>query len=255
MRPHPTKPSTLVALLLSLALPVAAGAQSDSWAVRSPSAKTSLIELYTSEGCSSCPPADLWLSQRVRDPRLWHEWVPVAFHVDYWDYIGWADRFAAPAFAERQRAHAAANAMASVYTPGFFVDGREWRGWFTRPQLPPRPSVEAGVLALRLADSSLRAEFEPSTAPQRALELHHAVLGFGLETRVTAGENAHRTLRHDFVVLQYGRTPLERRDDRYRALARLAPLAAAPRRALAAWVTPRGEPRPLQAAGGWLDAP
>ena len=55
--------------------------------------RTTLIELYTSEGCSSCPPADRWLSRLKDDPRLWKQIVPLAFHVDYWNYLGWRDRF------------------------------------------------------------------------------------------------------------------------------------------------------------------
>jgi hypothetical protein len=63
-----------------------------------------LVELFTSEGCSSCPPADRWLSRLKRDSRLWKSVFPVAFHVDYWDYIGWPDRFAVPQYSALQRA-------------------------------------------------------------------------------------------------------------------------------------------------------
>src|SRR5258705_5915226 len=67
--------------------------------------QTSLIELYTSEGCSSCPPAEEWLGQLGKHPRLWRDFVPVAFHVDYWDGLGWPDRFARKQFTERQYAY------------------------------------------------------------------------------------------------------------------------------------------------------
>jgi len=94
-------------------------------------ARASLLELYTSEGCSSCPPAEAWLSRLRDDARLWKEIVPVAFHVDYWDNLGWKDRFASAAFTARQRDYAARWNSGSVYTPGFVLDGQEWRGWFT----------------------------------------------------------------------------------------------------------------------------
>ena len=76
--------------------------------------QTGLLELYTSEGCSSCPPADRWLSSLKDDDGLWQELIPVAFHVDYWDYLGWRDRFAARDFSQRQRRYAAEQSMRTV---------------------------------------------------------------------------------------------------------------------------------------------
>ncbi len=68
-------------------------------------AQTALVELYTSEGCSSCPPADHYLSGLARDPGLWKQFVPVAFHVDYWDQLGWTDRLASAQYSDRQRSY------------------------------------------------------------------------------------------------------------------------------------------------------
>jgi hypothetical protein len=79
--------------------------------------QVALIELYTSEGCSSCPPAEAWLSQLKADPGLWTSFVPIAFHVDYWDNLGWRDRFAAEKFTARQRAYAVEWSGDSLYTP------------------------------------------------------------------------------------------------------------------------------------------
>ena len=79
--------------------------------------RVGLLELYTSEGCSSCPPADRWVSSLKDDPRVWKDLVPVAFHVDYWDYIGWRDQFASAAFSRRQQEYARQGAIDSVYTP------------------------------------------------------------------------------------------------------------------------------------------
>ncbi|MDH5614701.1 MAG: DUF1223 domain-containing protein, partial [Gammaproteobacteria bacterium] len=90
-----------------------------------------LIELYTSEGCSSCPPAEKYLNTYRHNKELWHTYIPVAFHVDYWDYIGWKDRFASPSFSTRQRQHARERNVRSVYTPSFMVNGAGWQpGWF-----------------------------------------------------------------------------------------------------------------------------
>jgi hypothetical protein len=84
--------------------------------------QTALVELYTSEGCSSCPPAEEWFSTLSANPGLWKQFVPVAFHVDYWDDLGWKDSFATPAYTQRQRDYAAAWGSSSVYTPGFVLE-------------------------------------------------------------------------------------------------------------------------------------
>ncbi len=93
--------------------------------IRSPETQVSLLELYTSEGCSSCPPADRWISKLKKDDRLWSSMIPVAFHVDYWDYIGWKDRFASPEYSLRQRNYARSKNLKTVYTPGFLLNGEE----------------------------------------------------------------------------------------------------------------------------------
>ena len=110
-----------------------------------------LIELFTSEGCSSCPPADLWISGLKNNEGLWTEYVPLAFHVDYWDWIGWKDRFASAAHTNRQRRYEQTRQVGSVYTPGFVVAGEEWRGFFSRENLPENQQPAAGELVLALS--------------------------------------------------------------------------------------------------------
>jgi hypothetical protein len=79
-----------------------------------------VIELFTSQGCSSCPPADAILARLTERPDV----IPLALHVDYWDYIGWADNFASPAFTKRQKSYARARGARTIYTPQMIVDGR-----------------------------------------------------------------------------------------------------------------------------------
>src|SRR4051812_33062365 len=81
--------------------------------------QTTLLELYTSEGCSSCPPAEKWLSHLKESPGLWKDFVPVAFHVDYWDRLGWRDLLADRGFSDRQLAYAESWHSENVYTPAF----------------------------------------------------------------------------------------------------------------------------------------
>ena len=94
--------------------------------------RTPVIELYTSEGCSSCPPADRWLSQWGSQPEV----IALAFHVDYWDRLGWPDRFASAEATARQHALAQAAGRVQVYTPQVIVDGADWRGckFVSRPE-------------------------------------------------------------------------------------------------------------------------
>ncbi len=212
-----------------------------------------VVELFTSQGCSSCPPADTLLGELAARDDV----IALSLHVDYWDYIGWADRFASPAYSGRQRAYADAGHVGTVYTPGFVVDGREWRGWFRgdAPQVGGGPDV--GVLALRLDAGRVTAHYTPvgGARDHDAYDLHLARLGFGLHTEVRAGENAGRSLRHDFVVLDYRQVPMAEADDAHAAEVDWPPPTTDPeRQAVTAWVTPRGGLAPLQAAGGWLPA-
>ena len=116
-------------LLLGIFAAAAVTAQTASITFQSSEAQTALLELYTSEGCSSCPPAESWLSRLKESPGLWKDFVPLAFHVDYWDYLGWRDPWAAREFSERQRAYAQGWRSENVYTPGFVLNGKEWRDW------------------------------------------------------------------------------------------------------------------------------
>ena len=94
----------------------------------SPAHKVALVELYTSEGCSSCPPADRWLSALVSKPRD-ESIVALALHVDYWDYLGWRDRFSSPVFTQRQNTLTKLGQAQFAYTPEVFLGMREFPGW------------------------------------------------------------------------------------------------------------------------------
>jgi hypothetical protein len=172
--------------------------------VESGAGRVPLIELYTSEGCSSCPAADEWLSALPRRGAGPERVVTLALHVDYWDQIGWPDPFAQASFSERQRRAAERTASRSVYTPELMLDGRELaRGALDEALIreaarPPgaRLQLEAELrgAALHLAARAEAAEPRPSA------RLYLAVYESGLTSRVTAGENRGRTLRHDTVV-------------------------------------------------------
>src|SRR5438128_265914 len=117
----------LIVLSLTLVVSLSRAGTASSVVFESGPKKVQLLELFTSEGCSSCPPAEAWLARLVNHSRLWHEFVPVAFHVDYWNRLGWKDPFASAEWTKRQQTYAASWKAESVYTPAFVLNGREWR--------------------------------------------------------------------------------------------------------------------------------
>jgi hypothetical protein len=218
-------------------------------------APATLLELFTSEGCSSCPVADLWISRLRTSGELWKSIVPVAYHVDYWDRLGWRDRFARREFTARQNRYAAEWGSGSVYTPAFVRNGREWRGWSDSGTVPRATGAPAGVLRVSL-DGTHHASvtFAPSAAPvEQTLQVRLALLGMNLESKVARGENSGRKLHHDFVVLETAASKLQRSGDHYSAELTLPNEQSADQPgALAVWVTSGDSPAPIQATGGWL---
>jgi hypothetical protein len=212
-----------------------------------------VIELFTSEGCSSCPPADKWLSKLKTNPDLWTRIVPVAFHVDYWNNLGWRDRFSRPEFTARQQGYGAAWRIDSVYTPNFVVNGREWRDWFGGTALPVR-AEKTGKLHVTLTNGKeIAATFVPSGAPPTSLRLEAALLGTDLESDVKRGENSGRKLLHDFVVLSLAKTDMKNEGERWSGNVSVSADAKMDKpTALAAWVKSDETAVPLQATGGWL---
>ena len=244
---------TRICLFLSLLLASAVSMGAQTVNLESPGPRVSLLELYTSEGCSSCPPADRWISKLRDDPRLWREVVPVAFHVDYWDYIGWKDRFASPVYGNRQRDYARSRHVSTVYTPGFVLAGKEWRSWFRRPELNVENPVDAGKLTLSVTGQQAKLAFTPTQPRNGELEMHVAILGFDLKSDVRSGENGGRTLEHDFVVLGYRSLATTRKNAVHSADFSLPAVnVASERKAIAAWLSAPGDPRPVQVVGGWL---
>ena len=214
--------------------------------------QATLVELFTSEGCSSCPPADAWMSKLKSNSDLWTRIVPVVFHVDYWNSLGWPDRFATEANTPRQRRYALAWRIDSVYTPGFVLNGQEWRDWFQRGALPEPSSAKVGKIAVTLDDRKADVIFVPSVGGLKALQVEMAFLGGNLESNVTRGENTGRRIRHDFTVLQYLSAPLRPAGGRFTATVPLPPRTGDAPVALAAWVTTGDAQPPIQATGGWL---
>ena len=227
----------------------------ESTVLKSGVESTPLVELFTSEGCRDCRSADRWLGELVDDPQLWKQIIPIAFHVDYWNYLGWRDRFSTKAFSIRQHTYASYGHLSQVYTPGFVVNGKEWRGWFRQPvlNLTPPPSP-VGILHIEAEEEAFTARFSAVKFRLRQPRLNIALLGFGLSTPVKAGENRGQTLKHEFVVLGHKDQPMFIDNQTLKAKGTLPePSTTAPRYGLVAWVNNGSDPRPLQAVGGWFN--
>jgi hypothetical protein len=190
------RPFALGLILAATWLPAAA----DGAACRAQSAatRTPVVELYTSEGCSSCPPADRWLST-LKDAAAAGQVVVEGFHVSYWDSLGWIDRFAASAHNARQREIAARHGSPNVYTPQLVRDGRDSRDYGAF-----RPGREAAGAVIRLAwqEGLAAADVTPRVAGAR-WAAYWTITEHGHASKVRSGENAGEFLQHDFVVRQF----------------------------------------------------
>jgi hypothetical protein len=226
-------------------------------AFKSSASTSNLVELYSSEGCSSCPPAEAWINNFKSAPGLWKDVFPVVFHVDYWDGLGWPDRFSRPEYTRRQRDYAARLGQDSVYTPEFIVNGLEWRrNLFGGQGVSSPKAAKTGELALTIhsGEGKFSALYTPAAPdPKPPLTLNVALLGLGIFTDVLRGENAGTKLEHDFVVLGYNSTPLSSAPDKsLRAEASLPkPSTTDAPAALVAWVS-AADGSILQVAGGPL---
>jgi len=193
-------------------IPIATGAATCT--VHSDAHARALVELYTSEGCSSCPPADRWLSKLAAsgDPRV----VPLAFHVSYWDYIGWKDRFADPRYTERQADLARARGTSMVYTPQVLIGGGDSRKW------SDARAVEEALASIASRPATARITLASSAAASSGIEgtasmellnggkdavLFVALTQDGLSSRVTAGENRGERLEHRAVARGFTTQP------------------------------------------------
>lgn len=218
--------------------------------------RVNLIELYTSEGCSSCPPADDWLNKLKHDPRLWSEFIPVAFHVDYWDYIGWKDSFANPQFSNRQRHYSQQNNLSSVYTPGMLLNGQEWTSWRRQSILKLPEAQSSGKLTVNLTGDAISASYHPLSKQKPDLILNIAILGFDLNVDIKTGENSGHTLNHDFVVIGYKKITMDLSSNGlYTVSATSLPkLSVNPStQAVVAWVNDKNNLSPIQTTGGWIN--
>ena len=204
---HPLAATAVIAtMLLCCSQGIAASCPAESGARR-----VALLELYTSEGCDSCPPTDRWVSG-LPGRGLAHDRVVVlAFHVDYWNYLGWADPFAKAEYSARQRTASQRRKARVVYTPQLLLNGEDYRRGYLHDDFPGRVNAvnrDAAIARISLMLATETAHIlsvhgtaaVPDTGKRRGAQAYLALYENNLATQVMAGENRGRHLRHDFVV-------------------------------------------------------
>ena len=168
--------------------------------------RAALLELYTSEGCSSCPPADRFMSQLKNSDISDQQLIPLSFHVTYWDYIGWRDRFANDQYDDRQRKQAMLNAGRSVYTPQFMLNGKDYRHYRSLDTDVQRINTQAAAYQLKLTAIPQTDSISVKLNIRRLLDNHEKAIAYlalyehNLTSAVTDGENEGERLHHDYVV-------------------------------------------------------
>ena len=197
-------------VILTAVLFSAGQAKGASCSVNSPAHKVALVELYTSEGCSSCPPADRWLNSLTEKGFSADQVVPLAFHVDYWNYLGWSDPFSQSQFSIRQREAARLNRNRVVYTPQVMLQGADYPGWVSGArfsdavsvikQQPVHAQLSLNLLTELNSYTLTIKGFVDSAVARSAVQVFIVLYENQLITQVLVGENAGRTLNHDHVV-------------------------------------------------------
>jgi hypothetical protein len=237
----------LAIVMLALA---SASAQASQCAAQSGPGTAALVELYTSEGCSSCPPAERWLgtlAERYSGGAV----VPLALHVDYWDYFAWKDPYAKREFALRQRKLSQLQRLALVYTPKVVLQGRDFRAWGTQAfdEAVSRINSQPAKARIRLALLDATGHgLDAEASAELLVPTEDAVLYMAAyQSRLTAGENRGRILTHDYVVLEWqGPFPIAGRLVARRRLA-LLPGATRANSGITAFVQHRRSGEVLQA--------
>ncbi len=198
-------------IILSLIFLMGCNVNANEDYVSSGDTKNAIIELYTSEGCSSCPPAEAWLSQTGRLEQYPEaELIPLAFYVDYWDYLGWKDPYAHPDYSMRQKMHQINGAVRTLYTPQLILDANELRPVKMLPERfgQVRSSKASLQLDLRVDKQQDHFKVNLKSLPLKTISPNDQSLFFtvtesNIVSRIRAGENSGRTLTHDYVVREF----------------------------------------------------
>lgn len=217
--------------------------------------KVHMLELFSTQSCSSCPPAQEWVNGLKKSKYLWKTFIPVVFHVDYWNYLGWKDPFSSPIYTRRQKDYASELFQPTAYTPMFVLDGEVTRSHLAEKKLS-LIGADVGILRVeKKADANhYQVMFQPSKRYAKPLVVYYSILGNGISTQIKAGENEGKNLEHDFLSLMLEKQPLKKTKSGYVANIKIdiTELKIAPSRHIVFWVSEDVSMMPIQTVGGPL---
>ncbi|MBT7609692.1 MAG: DUF1223 domain-containing protein [Bacteriovoracaceae bacterium] len=214
--------------------------------------KIQLIELYTSESCSSCPPAEKWINKFESSDKLWKNYVPVEFHVDYWNHLHWVDKYSKKLYSKRQRKYNSRQNKGN-FTPQILLNGINYKGWrFFNYNLDK--VTEVGNLTVKYAQQVAVYSFTP-LGKFKKLSCFAAFLGGQFKTKITAGENSGRLLKHEFTVLTFKSVPMRKIKNIYRCKLPIQNESTIKpkKKALAFWIGDDSSLRVIQSIGKYLN--
>ena len=238
---------TLVFLTLSLLSILSLSARNFEFS--SGKSQNTLIELFTSQGCNSCPTADEWLNNFKDNPKLFKEIIPMAFHVDYWDTLDWKDSFSKKDYTARQKAHYDLGHLAQVYTPAILRNNKELkRGDLYNKNTTPEKLV--GSLFVQIFGKNVFVRFKPINKKEK-LTANIALLGIGFEEKIHFGENKGKRLLHDFVVLSHQQKIAKGNSNTWIMNLPTSKIKAK-KYAVVVWLTEKNILDPIQITADWL---
>lgn len=223
--------------------------------LKSPETRVHMLELFSTQSCSSCPPAQAWVSKLKNSKDVWKTFIPVVYHVDYWDYLGWKDPYSSPIYTQRQKDYVSEWFTSPAYTPMFVHDGEVTNVTLLNSQLKSLGSPVGVLEAQKLSTAGhYKIKFQPKQTYSKPLVVYYSVLGSGISTKVKAGENEGKNLKHDFLSLLLDKTSLVKTKNGYEATVRanLNGLKTAPQKHIVFWVSEDISKKPIQVVGGPL---
>ncbi len=245
--------------LICLSMPYTYGKNKENTSFSSGENKVHLLELFSTQSCSSCPPAQVQVSKLKNNTKIWTHFVPIVWHVDYWDHLGWKDPFSNPKYTKRQRAYSSKWGTRNIYTPMFVLNGKDEkkRKSILTKVLELKSKAKPGNLTIKQTKkNTFTVEFE-SLQKLEKLKIHGAIIGSGIETKVTRGENSGSTLKHDFLVLESKSSLLSKKGKKHIGKITFPPYSSKKikkewEKRVVFWITQKNSLEPIQVASGSL---
>ena len=226
-------------------------AQGSEWELKSANTQTHVLELYSTQSCSSCPSAQKWVSSLKSRSGLWGKFIPIVFHVDYWDYLGWKDLYSKNQFTKRQRTYVRGWKSNTVYTPMFVLNGKEWRSRSVATLT--KTGKKVGVLNVKRSQKdTYTVEFSPYNKKVLNYSFYGVLLGMNVKTNILGGENKGLKLQQDFLVLNLKKTNASCIKKKCSGIITLKKpnLKGIQDLKLAFWVAQKSQLTPVQVVGG-----